>query len=40
MCQSSNVASLAAVVNQYLSMAEKRTDAARQVTNQNTIEDS
>ena len=30
MCQSSNVASLAAVVNQYLSMAEKRTDAARQ----------
>ena len=30
MCQSSNVASLASVVNQYLSMAEKRTDAARQ----------
>merc|ERR1712226_1197325 len=30
MCQSTNVASLAAVVQGYLSMAEKRTDAAKQ----------
>ena len=30
MCQSTNVASLAAVVQGYLNMAEKRTDAAKQ----------
>ena len=29
MCQTTNVASLAAVVQGYLSMAEKRTDSAR-----------
>ena len=30
MCQATNVASLAAVVQGYLNMAEKRTDAAKQ----------
>ena len=41
MCQATNVASLAAVVQGYLNMAEKRTDAAKQesVDSVETIDD-
>ena len=35
MCQSTNVASLATVLQYYLSMAEKRTDEAKQESQDN-----